>query len=70
MVKKYYGHAIWAVIKEKPENKTLKLVIIKVIDQARIKMGKVANFGSPINSIEGLIEEKKKEFRIKLARFA
>ena len=60
MVRKYYGHAIWAVIKEKPENKTLKLVIIKVIDQARIKMGKVANFGSPINSIEGLIEERKK----------
>jgi hypothetical protein len=23
-------------------------------------MGKVANFGSPINSIEGLIEERKK----------
>ena len=60
MVRKYYGHAIWAVIKEKPKNKTLKLVIIKVIDQARIKMGKMENFGSPINSIEGLIKEKKR----------
>jgi hypothetical protein len=69
MVRKYYGHAIWAVIKEKPENKMLKLVIIKVIDQARIKMGKMENFGNSINSTEGLIEEKKK-IRIKLARFA
>jgi len=60
MVRKYYGHAIWAVIKEKLENKMLKLVIIKVIDQARIKMGKMENFGNSINSTEGLIEEKKK----------
>jgi len=43
MVRKYYRHAIWAIIKEKSENKTLKLVIIKVIDQARIKTEKMEN---------------------------